>query len=98
MIADLGHEKTLAARRGFWLVLGSASLAPIPPSSLPPGAGNEPKYALNAKLKRAKYAEKGYVDQAEIVSRNLHATTIRPNGDGNAAAVSIAEQTHLGSP
>ena len=98
MIADLGHEKTLATRRGFWLVLGSALLAPFPPSSLPPGAGNEPKYALNAKLKRAKYSGKGYVDQAEIVTRNLHATTIRPNGDGNAAVVSIVEQTQLGTP
>ena len=98
MIADLGHEKTLATRRGFWLVIGSAPLAPIPQSSLPPGAGNEPKYALNAKLKRAKQTEEGYVDKAEVVRRNLHTTTIRPDGDGNAAAVSIVEQTQLGSP
>ncbi len=98
MIVDLDHEKTLATRRGFWLVLGSALLAPIPPSSLPPGAGNEPKYALNAKLKRAKYAEEGYVDQAEVVRRNLHVTTICPYGDGDVAAASTAEQTQLGSP
>ena len=80
------------------MVLGSAPLAPIPPSSLPPTAGNEYEYALNAKLKRAKYAEERYVDQAEIVSRNLDTATIRPDGDGDAAAVPTVEQTQLGSP
>jgi hypothetical protein len=91
-------KKPSPLRRGFWLVLGSAPLAPIPPSRLPPAAGNEYEYALNTKLNRAKQTEKGYVDQAEVVSRNLHATTIRPDGDGNAAAVSTVEQTQLGSP
>ena len=78
--------------------LGSAPLAPIPPSSLPPAAGNEYEYALNTKLNRAKYAEERYVDQAEIVGRNLHATTIRLDGDGDAAAVAAIEQAQLGSP
>jgi hypothetical protein len=78
--------------------LGSAPLAPIPPSSLPPAAGNEYEYALNTNLNRAKESEEGYVDQAEVVSGNLHTPSIRPDGDGDAAAVSAVEQTQLGSP
>ena len=53
------HEKTLAIRRGFWLVLGLAFLALIPPSSLPPGAGNAYKYARNTDLYEAKETEEG---------------------------------------
>jgi hypothetical protein len=53
------HEKTPAIRRGFWLVLGLACLALIPPSSLLPGAGNAYYYALNTKLYEAKEAEEG---------------------------------------
>jgi hypothetical protein len=91
-------KKPPPRRRGFWLVVVSALLAPIPPPSIPPAAGNEYEYALNTKLYRAKNAEKGYVDQAEVVRRNLHASTVRPNGDGNAAAVAAVEETQPGTP
>ena len=77
------------------MVLGLARLALVPPSSLPPGAGNEPKYALNAQLERADKTEKGYVDQAEIVRGHLHATAVRPDGDGDVAAIPAPEQAHL---
>jgi hypothetical protein len=71
---------------------GLASLALVPASSLPPGAGNEYEYALNAKLNGAEQTEEGYVDQAEVVRRNLDTTTIRPDKDGNVAAVPAVEQ------
>jgi hypothetical protein len=77
---------------------GLASLALVPASSLPPGAGNEYEYALNADLYGAKKAEEGYVDHAEVFSGNLHTTTIRPNEDGDVAAVPTVEQTQRGSP
>ena len=77
---------------------GLASLALVPASSLPPGAGNEYEYALNAELYRAEQTKKGYVDHAEVFRRNLHTTTIRPNEDGNVAAVPAVEQTQRGSP
>jgi hypothetical protein len=35
------------------VLLGFAPSALVPASSLPPGAGNEYEYALNAKLNRA---------------------------------------------
>jgi hypothetical protein len=92
------HEKTPAIRRGFWLVLGLACLALIPPSSPPPGVGNEYEYALNTDLYRAKKTEEGYVDQTEIFSGNLHTPTIRPNEDGNVAAVPAVEETQPVSP
>jgi hypothetical protein len=75
-----------------------ASLALVPASSLPPGAGNEYEYVLNADLYGAKKTEEGYVDNAEVFRRNLHATTIRPNEDGDVAAVPAVEQTQRGSP
>ena len=77
---------------------GFASSALVPASSLPPGACNEYEYALNTKLERAKQTQEGYVDQAEVLNRNLHATTIRPNEDGDVAAVPTVEQTQPGSP
>jgi hypothetical protein len=92
------HKKTLAIRRGFWLVLGLARLALIPPSSPPPGVDNEYEYALNADLYRAKQTEEGYVDQAEVLHGNLHAPTIRPDEDGDVAAVPTVEQAQPGSP
>jgi hypothetical protein len=94
----LAHEKTPAIRRGFWLVLGLACLALIPPSSPLPGAGNEYDYALNTDLYEAKKTEEGYVDQADILHGNLHATTIRPHEDGDVAAVPAVEQAQPGSP
>jgi hypothetical protein len=92
-----GHEKTLAIRRGFWLVLGLACLALIP-SSPPPGAGNEYEYALNTDLYEAKKTEEGQVDQADVVHGNLHAATVRPHEDGDVAAVPAVEQAQPGSP
>jgi hypothetical protein len=80
------------------VVSGLAPLALVPSSSPPPGAGNEPKYALNAQLERADQTEEGYVHQAETVRRNLHATTVRPYGDGDVAAIPAIEQTQPGSP
>jgi hypothetical protein len=77
---------------------GLASSALVPASSLPPGAGNEYEYALNAELERAKQTKEGYVDQAQVLHRNLHATTIRPDQDGDVAAVPTVEQTQPGSP
>ena len=77
------------------MVVVSAPLAPIPPSISPPGAGNEYEYALKTKLDRAKKAEKGYVDQAEVVRRHLDAASIRPNHDGDMAAIPSVEQAHL---
>jgi hypothetical protein len=77
---------------------GLASLALVPSSSLPPGAGNEYEYALNAKLERAKQAEEGKIDQAEIFRGNLHATTIGPDRDGDVAAVPAVEEAQPDSP
>jgi hypothetical protein len=75
---------------------GLASLALVPASSLPPGAGNEYEYALNAKLDEAEQTKKGYVDQAKVVGRHLDMSTIRPDKDGNMAAVTAIEQTQPG--
>ena len=75
-----------------------ASLALVPASSLPPGAGNEYEYALNTELDGAKKTSKGYVDQAEIVRRHLHAASIRANHHGNVAAVMAIEQAQSSSP
>ena len=80
------------------MVSGLASSALVPASSLPPGAGNEYEYALNTNLDEAKETEEGQVDQAEVFSRNLHAPTIRPNEDDEAAAVPIVEQAQPDSP
>jgi hypothetical protein len=77
---------------------GLASLALVPASSLPPGAGNEYEYALNTQLYRAEQTEEGYVDQAEVLDRHLHATTVRLDGDGDVAAVPAIEQTQPDSP
>lgn len=79
-------------------MLGPACLAPVPSSSLPPGARNEYEYALNAKLDIAEQTEEGDVDQAEVLIRNLHATTIRPNKDGDVAAVPTVDKTQPDSP
>jgi hypothetical protein len=70
---------------------GLASLALVPASSLPPGAGNEYEYVLNPDLYCAEQTEEGYVDDAEVFSGNLHTTTIRPNEDGDVAAVPAVE-------
>jgi hypothetical protein len=80
------------------VVSGLAPLALVPTSSPPPGAGNEPYYAPNAQLERAEKTEEGYVDQAEVVRRNLHVTAVRPYGDGNVAAVPTIEQAQPGTP
>jgi hypothetical protein len=93
----LAHQKTLAIRRGFWS-FGFAPLALVPASSLPPGAGNEYEYALNTNLYEAKKTKQGHVDHAEVLHRNLHATTIRPNEDGDVTAVPAVEQAQRGSP
>jgi len=77
---------------------GFAPLALVPASSLPPGAGNEDEYALNTELERAEKAKEGYVHETEVVLRNLHATTIRPDHDGDVAATPAIEQTQRGSP
>jgi len=90
-----GHEKTLAVPARVLVGSGSEPLGPFPPSISPPGAGNEYEYALNAELDRAKNAEEGYVDQAEVVLGHLHAPTVRPNHDGDVSAVAGVEQTHL---
>jgi hypothetical protein len=92
------HEKTPAVRRGFWLVLGLACLALIPPSSLPPRAGNAYEYALNTELYEAKQTEEGYVDQAKIFSGHLDTPTIFTNEDGNAAVVPAVEEAQPVSP
>jgi hypothetical protein len=94
----LGHQKTPAAPARVLVVLGLACLALVPSSSLPPGARNEYEYALNAKLQGAKQTQEGDIDQAEVLRWNLHAATIRPNKDGDVAAVPIVEQTQRGSP
>jgi hypothetical protein len=79
-------------------VLGSglASLALVPWSSLPPGAGNEGDYALNAELERAEKSEEGYVYETEVVRRDLHAATVRPDQDGDVAAIAAIEQAQRG--
>ena len=76
------------------MVVVSAPLARIPPSISPPGAGNEYEYALNTKLDRAKNAEKGYVDEAEVFRGHLDAASVRPNHDGDVAAIPSVEQSH----
>jgi hypothetical protein len=92
------HEKTLAIRRGFWLVLGLACLALIPPSSLPPGVGNAYEYARNTDLYRAEQTEEGKVDQAEIFSGHLDTPTIRANQDDNVATIPAVEEAQPVSP
>jgi hypothetical protein len=92
------HEKTPAVRRGFWLVLGLACLALIPPSSLPPGAGNAYEYALNTELYEAKQTEEGYVDQAKVFSGHLDTPTIFTNEDGNVAVIPAVEEAQPVSP
>jgi hypothetical protein len=77
---------------------GLASLALVPAASLPPGAGNEYEYALNAKPNGAEQTEKGYVDQAEIVRRDLDTPTVRPDENGDVAAVPAIEQAQPDSP
>ena len=77
---------------------GLASLALVPASSLPPGAGNEYEYALNAELEGVKQAEEGHVDQAEVLRGHLHAPTISPNEDGDLAAAPTVEQAQPDSP
>jgi hypothetical protein len=76
--------------------LGFVPLAPIPLATPPPGAGNEYEYVLNTDLNRADETEEGYIDQAGILGRNLHAPTIRPHEDGNMAAVAAVEETQPG--
>jgi hypothetical protein len=73
-----------------------ALLALVPSSSLPPGAGNEPKYALNAQLERADQTEDGYVNQAQIIHGRLDTPAIRPDQDGHVAAVPAIQQAQLG--
>ena len=80
------------------MVLGLACLALIPPSSLPPGAGNAYEYARNTNLYRAKETEEGQVDDAEIFSRHLDTPTIFTNEDGNAAVVPAVEESQPVSP
>jgi hypothetical protein len=73
-----------------------ALLALVPSSSLPPGADNEPEYALNAQLERADQTEEGYIDQAEVVHGRLDTPTIRPDQDGHITAVPAIEQAQSG--
>jgi hypothetical protein len=42
-----------------------------------------------------KETAEGDVRKAQILGRNLHATTIRPNEDGDVAAVPAVEQAQL---
>jgi hypothetical protein len=80
---------------------GSLRLAPVPPRSsvLPPGAGNEEaEKPVDTGKKRAKKTEERYVLQTGVVHRDLDATTIGRQGDGDMAAIPAVEQTHTGLP
>jgi hypothetical protein len=80
------------------VVPGSAPLAPIPPSSLPPAVGNEYEYALNTELERAKQSKEGYVDHAEVFDGDLDTPTVSPHEDGDVARVPLVEEAQRGSP
>jgi hypothetical protein len=80
------------------LVVASVAVLATIPSTPPPGAGNEYEYALNAELDRTKNTEEGYVYKAHVFSRHLDTTTIRPNGDGDAAAVPAIEEAQRCAP
>jgi hypothetical protein len=80
------------------LVVARVAVLATIPSTPPPGAGNEYEYALNADLDRAKNTEEGYVYKAHIFSGHLDTTTIRPNGDGDAAAVPAVEEAQRCAP
>ena len=76
----------------------SAPLAPIPPSSLPPGAGNEYEYVLNAELNRANQTEQGYVNHAQVFDGHLDTPTVSPHEDGDVSRVPAIEKAQRGSP
>jgi hypothetical protein len=74
-------------------------LAPVPPRSsvLPPGAGNEEaKKAVKTGKKRAKKTDQRYVVETGAVQRDLDLPTIARDGDGDAAAIPVLEQTQHG--
>ena len=77
--------------------LGVALLALIP-ATPPPGAGNAYEYALETELNRAKNTEEGYVYEAQVFSGHLHAATIGPDGDGDAAVVAAVEEAQRVAP
>src|SRR5207344_2134369 len=79
----------------------SVRLAPVPPCSsvLPPGAGNEEAdKAVKTDEERAKKGEERTVREAWSVQGHLHAASIRPDGDGDVAAIVPIEQTQHGLP
>jgi hypothetical protein len=76
------------------VVVALAALAP-PCPSVPPGAGNEPKKAIKPR-KRAQKFEKRYVGETGLVDRDVHAPTIRRDGDGDLAAIFGSEPAQWG--
>jgi len=80
------------------LVVANVAVLATIPSTPPPGAGNEYEYALNADLDRAKNTEEGYVYEAQVFSGHLHAATIGPDGDGDAAVVAAVEEAQRVAP
>ena len=92
------QQKTLATRRGSLRSSVVRRLAPVPPRSsvLPPGAGNKAEKAVQPKKERAKNPKERCVFETGSVQGHLHATTITPDGNGNAAMVPTIEQTQCG--
>jgi len=82
------------ARVWFWVLR-----CPLAPSSiLPPAAGNEYYYVLNADNDEAEEAEDGEIDQAEVFGRHLDTPAVSPHEDGDVAAIAAVEKTQRGSP
>ena len=77
--------------------VGSRWRSSLPPRSsvLPPGAGNQPKKAVQPKEERAKKSEGRYQVEARV-DRHVHAAAISRHDDGDAAAVLAVEQTQVG--
>lgn len=73
------------------------ALVPPRPSVLPPGAGNEPKKPIKAQ-ERAKKREDRYVAEARAIDRQMHATTVRRDDDGDLSAVLLIETAQSGLP
>jgi hypothetical protein len=73
-------------------------LALVPPRSsvLPPGAGNEPKKAIQPKKERAKKPEERNVGETGVVHGHLDAAAIARHDDGDSSAVPAIEQTQYG--
>ena len=74
--------------------MGSA-LALVPPRSsvLLPGAGNKAEKANKTEPKGAKNAEERYVIESAVLNGDLHAPTVRRDGDGDVATIPAVEQT-----